>query len=102
MKMKKQKIIIRDSMECQRCVSGRDDVNEQMDRIEAREQFWHVLAFALVLTAVAVVAIVLKKVLIAWEIYSWITLGVSCGGVFVVLVSIAILISIKGAKTDGK
>lgn len=33
----KKKIIVRDKMERQRCVSGREDVNEKLDREFARD-----------------------------------------------------------------
>lgn len=100
----KKKIIVRDSMECQSCVSGREDVNEKLDREIARDYaaicFSALFVFIIVWSTIAV---------IKWTLWQfgvslvWWQFGLIVGVVWCIIICVVMWIGMRKAKmNDGK
>lgn len=95
----KKKIIVRDSMECQRCVSGREDVNEKLDREFARD--YTAVCFA----ALAVVIVVYASIgTLKWMIANlgivlvWWQFALVFGALWCVVIGVIMWFGYKAAK----
>lgn len=100
----KKKIIVRDSMECQSCVSGREDVNEKLDREFARD--YTAVCFA----ALAVIIVVYASIgALKWTIAKlgiilvWWQFALIIGAVWAFLIGVIMYFGMRNAKmNDGK
>lgn len=95
----KKKIIIRDSMECQRCVSGREDVNEKLDREFARD--YTAVCFA----ALAVIIVVYASIgALKWTITKlgivlvWWQFALVFGALWCVVIGVIMYFGMRKAK----
>ncbi len=95
----KKKIIVRDSMECQSCVSGREDVNEKLDREFARD--YTAVCFA----ALAVIIVVYASIgTLKWTIAKlgivlvWWQFALVFGALWCVVIGAIMYIGMRKAK----
>lgn len=95
----KKKIIVRDSMECQSCVSGREDVNEKLDREIARD--YTAVCFA----ALAVIIVVYASIgTLKWTIaklgivLAWWQFALVFGALWCVVIGVIMYFGMRKAK----
>lgn len=99
-----KKIIVRDSMECQSCVSGREDVNEKLDRENERD---YAVIWAAALSVIIVVYASIGT--IKWTISKlgvvllWWQYALVFGSLWCVVIGLVMYFGMRKAKmNDGK